>query len=177
MKIATNLEMKALEKAARVMTEPAKCLQLDLESAILDKDFFSDADLLIELADGAQMPAHSAMLCCRCPFFDGLFHGRAGGAWISSRRTNADETAETVKVDFKHIEAKTFRMVLQHIYADTGEELFDDVVTNDLDEFLDLVIEVMAVANELMLDRLAQICQKLLGKFGMLQVYQRSSRC
>jgi hypothetical protein len=33
-----------------------------------------------------------------------------------------------------------------------------------------LIIEVMSVANELMLDRLAQICQKLLGKFGMLEV-------
>jgi alpha-tubulin suppressor-like RCC1 family protein len=177
MKIATNLEMKSLERAARVMVEPAKCLQLDMESAILDEDLFSDADLLIELADEAEMRAHSAMLCCRCPFFDGLFHGRAGGAWISSRRTDAQETAETVKVDLKHVDAKIFRIVLQHIYADTGEELFDEVVTNDLDEFLDLVVEVMSVANELMLDRLAQICQRLLGKFGMLQTYQRCQRC
>jgi hypothetical protein len=176
MKIATNLEMKSLERAARVMTEPAKCLQLDMESAILDEDLFSDADLLIELADDAEMRAHSAILCCRCPFFDGLFHGRAGGAWISSRRTDAEEMAEMVKVDLKHIDAKTFRMVLRHIYADTGEELFDDVITNDLDEFLDLVIEVMSVANELMLDRLAQICQKLLGRFGMLQEHHRCHR-
>ena len=167
MKIATCLEIKYLERAARVMTEPAKCLQLDMESAILDEDLFSDADLLIELADDAEMPAHSALLCCRCPFFDGLFHGRAGGAWVSSRRTDAEETAETVRVDLKHIDAKIFRLVLQHIYADTGEELFDDVTTNDLDEFLDLAIEVMSVANELMLDRLAQICQKILGRFGM----------
>ena len=166
MKIATSLEMKSLERAARVMTEPARCLQLDMESAILDEDFFSDADLLIELAHDATMPAHSALLCCRCPFFDGLFHGRAGGAWISSRRTDAEETAETVKVDLRHVEARIFRMVLQHIYADSGEELFDDVVTKDLDEFLDMLIEVMSVANELMLDRLAQICQKILGRFG-----------
>jgi inhibitor of Bruton tyrosine kinase len=170
MKIATNLEMRSLERAARVMTEPAKCLQQDMESAILDEDLFSDADLVVELADDAELPAHSALLCCRCPFFDAFFHGRARGAWISSRRTGAEETAETVRVDLKHIDAKIFQMVLQHIYADTGEELFNDVVTNDLDEFLDLVIEVMSVANELMLDRLAQICQKLLGKFGTLEM-------
>jgi inhibitor of Bruton tyrosine kinase len=170
MKIATNLEMRSLERAARVMAEPAKCLQQDMESAILDENLFSDADLVVELADDAEMPAHSVLLCCRCPFFDAFFHGRARGAWISSRRADAEETAEIVRVDLKHIDAKIFRMVLQHIYADTGEELFDDVVTNDLDEFLDLIIEVMSVANELMLDRLAQICQKLLGKFGMLEV-------
>src|SRR2546423_1965023 len=166
MKIATSLDMKSLESAARVMTEPAMCLQSDMESSLLDGDLFSDVDLLIELAEDAEMPAHSAVLCCRCPFFDGLFHGRAGGAWISSRRTDAEETTETVKVDLKHVEAKIFSIVFRHIYADTGEELFDDVVTNDLDEFLDVVIEVMSVANELMLDRLAQVCQKILGRFG-----------
>ena len=68
-------------------------------------------------------------------------------------------------------------MALQHIYADTGEELFEDVITDDLDEFLDLVIEVMSVANELMLSRLAQICQKLLGKFGLLQARQDRRSC
>jgi 23S rRNA U2552 (ribose-2'-O)-methylase RlmE/FtsJ len=177
MKIATNLEMKALERAARVMTEPAKCLQLDMEVAFLDENLFADADLLIELAEGAEMPAHSAILCCRCPFFDGLFHGRAGGAWVSSRRNDTEDTAQIIKVDLKHINAKIFRMALQHIYADTGEELFENVIMDDLDEFLDLVIEVMSVANELMLNRLAQICQKLLGKFGLLQARQDRRSC
>ena len=59
-----------------------------------------------------------------------------------------------------------FKLVLRHIYADTGEELFDDIVSADLDELLDFVMEVMSVANELMLDRLAQICQRVVGRYG-----------
>jgi hypothetical protein len=57
---------------------------------------------------------------------------------------------------------------MRHIYADTDDELFEDVKANDLDDFVDLIIDVLAIANELMLERLAQICQKLLGRFGNL---------
>jgi hypothetical protein len=36
-----------------------------------------------------------------------------------------------------------------------------------LDELLDHVMDVMSVANELMLDRLSQVCQRLIGRYGM----------
>jgi hypothetical protein len=55
---------------------------------------------------------------------------------------------------------------LKYIYADVGTEIFDDVVVQNIDEFSDLVMDVMALADELMLDRLAQICQQVLGRFG-----------
>jgi inhibitor of Bruton tyrosine kinase len=166
MKFASILELTNLERAVRLMVEPAKCLQLDMQNAIATEDFFSDADVIIELADDHQLPAHSVLLCRRCPFFDGLFHGRAGGRWMSGRRPEGGESAEMVRVDLKHIDKPVFERVLQHIYVDIGIELFDDVVTKDLDEFLDYVIGVMSIANELMLDRLAQVCQQTLGKFG-----------
>ncbi|OCT46357.1 ankyrin repeat containing protein [Cladophialophora carrionii] len=165
MKLASHLEMRGLERAVRVMVDPVRGLANDMELAVLDPDFFSDADVLLELADDAEMPAHSVLLCSRCPFFDGLFNGRTGGMWMASRRNEAEAESEAVRVDLKHIDEKTFVMVLRHLYADTGEELFDDIVTSTLDEFLDIVIEVMSVANELMLDRLAQICQQTLGRY------------
>ncbi|KAL6249141.1 hypothetical protein RBB50_004204 [Rhinocladiella similis] len=165
MKIAAHLELQQLEHAVRTMTEPARTLNNDMELAVLDADFFSDADVLVELADGVALPAHSVLLCARCPFFNGLFNGRAGGMWMASRRHAAAEESEAVTVDLKHMSERIFSMVLRHLYADTGEELFDDVVTDNLDEFIDIVIEVMFAANELMIDRLAQICQQALGKF------------
>ncbi len=165
MKIGGSLEMGCLERAARVMTEPARCLHYDMELAFKDPDFFTDADVRIELANDSEVPAHSALLSRRCPFFEGLFIGRAGGSWLSSRRDRVEEVSDVVRVDLKHVEEQIFEMVLRHIYADTGEELFDDVVTADLDEFIDVIIEVMAVSNELMLDRLTQVCQKMLGQY------------
>ncbi|OAP62008.1 hypothetical protein AYL99_04211 [Fonsecaea erecta] len=169
MKIASHLEMRGLERAVRVMVDPARSLANDMELAVVDPDFFSDADVVVELADDAELPAHSALLCSRCPFFDGLFNGRAGGMWMASRRNAAEEQSQAVRVDLKHIDEKIFAMVLRHLYADTGEELFDDILTNSLDEFVDIVIELMSVANELMLDRLAQICQKTLGRYVNLR--------
>ena len=165
MKIATHLDLRHLDSAVRVMTDPVKALRSDMEVAIRDQDFFSDHDILIELADDVEVPAHSAMLCARCPFFDGLFRGRAGGRWMAARKGEANEKAEALKVDLTHIDIKTFEIVLRHIYADTGEDIFDDIVAGDFDNFVELVIEVMSVANELMLERLAQICQAILGKF------------
>ncbi|KEF51560.1 uncharacterized protein A1O9_12477 [Exophiala aquamarina CBS 119918] len=165
MKIANQLELSQLERAVRVMVNPARCLHRDMELAILDPDFYSDADVIIELADGAELPAHSSLLCIRCPFFDGLFNGRAGGRWVASRRHAADDRAEPVRVDLNHIDERIFSLVLRYLYADTGEGLFDSIATSKLDQFIDILIELISAANELMLDRLAQICQQVIGKY------------
>ena len=165
MKTAGYLDMRRLEQAARMMVAPAMTLNEDMDFAIREHEYFEFGDVEIEL-QGASLKVHSPLICQRCPFFEGLFHGRAGGSWLSSRRKNLQESQEAIKVDLKHVEISVFKLVLRHIYADTGEELFDNVVTANLDAFLDLIMEVMAVANELILDRLAQICQKVLGRFG-----------
>ncbi|KAF7504494.1 hypothetical protein GJ744_002174 [Endocarpon pusillum] len=165
MKIGATLEMRCLERAARVMTEPAKCLHIDMDIAFNDPTLFKDADVRIELANAVETKAHSAVLSRRCPFFEGLFIGRAGGSWLRDRRDRANENSDLVRVDLKHVEEQIFRVVLRHIYADTGVEIFDEVVTAGLDEFIDFIIEVMALSNELMLDRLTQVCQKVLGQY------------
>ena len=165
MKVASHLEMRRLEQAVRVMAEPPKTLHEDFECAIRHSDYFDNGDVEVQL-DGTSMKAHSALICQRCPFFEGLFQGRAAGVWLTSRRAQLQETQETVKVDLKHVNSRIFGFVLRHLYADTDEEMFEDVATNDFDSFLDLIMEVMSVANELMLDRLAQCCQKTLGRYG-----------
>lgn len=165
MKIASILNLSNLEPAVRVMVEPSKGMHADMERAVNDLQYFEDGDLDIEL-DGKVLRVHSDLICQRCPFFEGLFNGRAAGRWLSSRRDLINDPSEAIKVDLKHIDPTIFNLVLRHIYADTGEELFDEVVTADIDEFLDLVIEVMSAANELMLDRLSEVCQKMLGRYG-----------
>jgi hypothetical protein len=154
-KLAAQLELKGLEEATRIMFQPRLILNLDMERAFRDPCYFDSADVLIEL-EGAEVKAHSHILCQRCPFFEGLFYGRARGQWVSARREGAD-TGDAIRVNLKHLDPKVFAFVLRHVYADTDEELFEDVRTDDLDDFVDLIIDVMAVGNELMIDRLAQI--------------------
>lgn len=165
MKTASSLEMRKLEQAVRVMTDPPKSVHEDFEIAIRQPSYFDNGDVEVEL-DGKNVKVHSALMCQRCPFFKGLFEGRAAGRWLSSRRQQLKEPEEAIKVDLKHVDPGVFEFVLLHIYADTDEEMFDGVVTADFDAFLDLIVEVMSVANELMLDRLAQCCQKVLGRYG-----------
>ncbi|KAL8825414.1 MAG: hypothetical protein Q9191_004433 [Dirinaria sp. TL-2023a] len=178
MKIAAGLEMKSLEQAVRLMVEPSKTLHNDLGHAIRHPDFFNTGDVELKL-DGQSLMVHSAMICHRCPFFEGLFHGRAGGAWLSSRQGH--EAQERIEVDLTHIDPAIFQLVLQHIYADAGEAIFNHVVTADFDAFLDLIMEVMSVANELMLDRLAQCCQLILGRYvnmrNVCQLLNAVARC
>lgn len=166
-KLASQLELKDLEEATRIMFQPKLTMNLDMEKAVHDPCFFDSADTIIEL-NGDEIKAHSQILSQRCPFFEGLFYGRAAGRWVSARRQLAEVGGEAVRVDLKHLDPKVFWFVLRHIYADTDDELFEDVRTDDLHDFVDLIIDVMSVANELMIDRLAQVCQKLLGQFGEL---------
>lgn len=140
---------------------------MDLELAIKDQSFFGSGDVIVDLADG-EMVLHSDIICQRCPFFEGLFRGRAGGQWLAGRRT---EEPSLVRIDLTHVETHLFELVIRHLYTDAGEELFEDVTSEDLndllalDELLDHVMDVMSVANELMLDRLSQICQRLIGRY------------
>lgn len=167
MKLAMALELRNFERAARLMIEPTPSLHLDMEHAIRDPAFFDSGDLALEL-DGSSIKVHSQIMAQRCPFFEGLFHGRSGGRWLSARRELSTDVSDAIDIDLKHIDPDIFQFVLRHIYADTGDELFETVKTANLDDFIDLVLDVMSVANELMIERLAQICQKVLGRFGTL---------
>jgi hypothetical protein len=162
MKAATHLKLLELESSVRTQMLPNRHMNKDFGFAIQDPSFSEGGDVIIEL-DGAEIAAHSALLCQRCPFFDGLFNGRAGGKWLDGRR---EDSSDAIRVDLKHVEPEVFQLVLRYLYADVGSELFDAVNVDDLDEFSDLVMEVMAVANELMLDRLSQVCQEVIGRFG-----------
>ncbi|KAK4133639.1 hypothetical protein BT67DRAFT_434629 [Trichocladium antarcticum] len=166
MRLATRLNMPNLEAAARLQVEAKRCMDQDLRLAITDRRFFADGDAVIELDGGAEIPVHSTFLCQRCPWFEGLFHGRSGGMWLQGRRTVA---AERIKIDLNHAEPEAFQYVLRYLYGDCGAELFDAAVCDSFDDFLDLVMEVMSIANYLMLDRLSQICQQAMGRFANIR--------
>lgn len=182
MRIASALELTHCERAVRVMVEPVPCMIDDFDLAFHDSDLFSDADVVVDLADGEERYAHSIVLQSRCPFFAGLFHGHTGGMWMADRRKSGENETEAVRVDLKHVKAEIFELVLRHIYSDASNELFDSTTIRDLDEFIDLVIDVMATANELMLDRLARVCQQVIGQYvtpwnvcGLLNTIAESS--
>ncbi|KAL1388635.1 hypothetical protein HDK64DRAFT_299181 [Phyllosticta capitalensis] len=166
MRLAAKLELKQLEPAVRQMIRPRRSLAQDLQYAIQDAAFFEDADVIVQLADG-EAPVHSYLMVQRCPFFEGLFKGRAAGRWLEGRRTDPHQA---IKVDLEHIDKRIFDLVLQYLYGDTGDEIFHGFVSDNLgdalalNEYLDHIMDVLSVANELMLDRLSQVCQQAIGR-------------
>ncbi|KAB5566434.1 hypothetical protein GE09DRAFT_1106719 [Coniochaeta sp. 2T2.1] len=164
MKVSGHLKMMTLEKAVRMQSDqPEKRLDQDLDDALHAPGFLNDGDVLLEL-DGDAIPAHSSLLRQRCPWFETMFQGRSGGKWLARRRETLGD-GDRIRIDLKHIDPDVFKHVLRYLYADCGDKMFDEVVSPTVDDFTDLVMDVMSVANELMLDRLAQICQKVMGKF------------
>ncbi|KAF1809829.1 RCC1/BLIP-II [Eremomyces bilateralis CBS 781.70] len=157
-RLAHRLELTGLEFAVRQI-DSRRRLDDDMRIAYSDAELFTDADVLVELEDG-QVSAHSEILCQRCPFFDGLFKGRTGGLWLQGRTSESGK----VSIDLKHFSSETFGYVLRHIYSDAGIELFDNIQCPKVEDFLDRVLDVMAIANELLLDRLSLVCQKVIGK-------------
>ncbi len=165
MKLATQLGIPKLEAAARTQTAPSQSMNIDFQDAFNDPIFFEDGDALLEL-DGDEIPVHSTILCRRCPWFQGLFNGRSRGKWLESRRAAQDDS-DLLNIDLHHMDPESFHYVLQYLYADVGQELFDSAVADSIDDFAEIVMNVMSIANELMLDRLSQICQNIIGRFGM----------
>lgn len=164
-KFANKLEMNYLESALKRIVLPASTLHKDMENAYADSSFFENADIIVTLADDEEVWVHGALMCQRCPFFEGLFKGRTGGQWLTERRGKLEHPEDAIRVDLSNISEDVFQKVLRHIYAGTGPELFDDVVADGLDEFLDSVVDVMSAANELMLDRLSEVCQQVVGRY------------
>lgn len=168
MRMAGCLKMPSLEAAARLHAPPRKCIETDFQAAIKDERFFEDADAIIDLDDD-EVEIHSSFICQRCPWFKGLFHGRSGGSWLAGRRQALDSSSgapEKIRIDLSDMDPEAFQYVLRYLYGDYGLELFDSTVCDTFEDFLDLVMEVMSIANYLMLDRLSQICQKIMGKFA-----------
>ncbi|KAI0477355.1 hypothetical protein GGR56DRAFT_636912 [Xylariaceae sp. FL0804] len=163
MKVATRLGMSKLETAVRLQRSPLRSMQEDFRKAIDDPAFFEDGDALLEL-DGDAIPVHSTLLCERCPWFQGLFNGRSKGKWLEGRRAAQDDS-DRVTIDMQHMDPESFHYVLQYLYADVGEDIFDSVIADSIDDFSELVMDVMSIANELMLDRLSQICQTTIGRY------------
>ncbi|EPS41546.1 hypothetical protein H072_4547 [Dactylellina haptotyla CBS 200.50] len=164
--LAKSFGLNQLAAVASGLQTTKLTMDTDLEEALADPLFLETGDMLLELKDKT-LKVHSSLLCARCSFFDALYHG-GSGRWLASRMGEEQYAVDQlVRVDMKHVLLQTMEIVLKFLYSDKSIHLFDNVqIPKDgVDAFLDLVIDVLGVANELMLDRLVEISQKTIGRF------------
>jgi hypothetical protein len=169
--LAAKLRLKnlsdALSSSWYVILRPEPSLRKHLRALQALSVYSARQDVVLCLSD-REMACHSFVLAARCPFFEAMLDSAGlGGGWVASRRQAAlSEGAKEFKIQLKHLSYSTMSLVLEHIYYDAGEELFDQIRKDTSEQFLEFVIELMAVANELLLDRLKDVCQSVLSKFG-----------
>ncbi|CUS12994.1 unnamed protein product [Tuber aestivum] len=163
--ISSQIRLDHLAKALEVAPHLSCSMDSDFSNVLSGpsrSEFEESTDMMIELANGESMLVHSVIMKARCPFFKALYG--SGGRWLMKRREEG-----IVRVDMKHISKPAMDMVVNWLYSDWGVEGFDGIKvgkeSGKVEEFIDFVLEVMGVANELMLGRLCQVCQKILGRY------------
>ena len=173
--LATIFELTQLADVLRsssyIMLTPQPTLRKNLKNLQGLSTSVAGPEAILCLAD-REVRCHSFILAARCPFFKAMLDSAGmGGGWLASRRRVAlEEGTNEFRVQLKHISYNIMSLALEHIYCDAEAEVFDSVQKCNVDEFLESVIEVLAVANELHLDRLKDVCQSILAEFGIVIV-------
>ncbi|KAJ7481215.1 hypothetical protein B0H11DRAFT_2024703 [Mycena galericulata] len=112
-------------------------------------------DVVLQLAD-RDVYCHSTILRARCPVFSSFFDE---DDW-TAKRWGADGT---IKVNLKHLRWHVMEYVLKHMCCGGDAEIFENLeFAKSVDEVLEFMFDVMAAANELLLDRLVLLCSSVI---------------
>ncbi|KAF8934025.1 hypothetical protein EDD21DRAFT_366830 [Dissophora ornata] len=131
--------------------------------------FQSLADVRLLLKDGASMDLHQMVLGHRSPFFNAMLVRT--DEWVRSRQgqrrlpgTGGEVNDSILEVDMKHMDLEAMTLAVKYIYTDCGPEMFNDTEKDEMDDLIRLVMDVLQIADELLIDRLKEICENVLGE-------------
>ncbi|KAJ7749583.1 hypothetical protein DFH07DRAFT_1035022 [Mycena maculata] len=109
------------------------------------------SDVVLQFAD-RDVRCHSAILRARCPVFAAFFDEED---W-TAKRWEADGT---IHVNLTHLRWNVMEYVLKYLCCGADAEIFENLeFAKSVDEVLEFMFDVMAAANELLLDRLVLLC-------------------
>ncbi|KAI8391271.1 uncharacterized protein BYT42DRAFT_188138 [Radiomyces spectabilis] len=124
-------------------------------------------DVKIQLQDGFLL-ADQVILRQRCPFFTALLSSEA--PWSEVRRqqllTTTSNGPAYLEVDLKHLRMDIMKVVLRFIYTEVAEdEIYLYLHDMPSERMLDYLLDMLRVADELLLPRLVSICETFLLHF------------
>ncbi|KAJ3085711.1 hypothetical protein HK102_013898, partial [Quaeritorhiza haematococci] len=125
-----------------------------LDKLYMDSPSFSVyTDVILRLQE-QDVEAHGVVLMTRCEFFRAMLG--QDSQWMVTTEDGK------VVVQLTHWSWDPFRIVLRWLYSDGSLEVIDDVQKDNLNEYVDFVVDVLAIANELLLEGLKDICSSIL---------------
>ncbi|KAL6301747.1 regulator of chromosome condensation 1/beta-lactamase-inhibitor protein II [Sparassis latifolia] len=114
-------------------------------------------DVILQFGD-KEVRCHSVILRARSSFFATFFDDED---WTAKRWT----AEGIVVVNLKHMKWRAVEPVVRFLCCGGDEELFSVLETvHSVDELLEYMFDVMAAANELLLDRLVLLCSAVILK-------------
>lgn len=115
-------------------------------------------DVILRFA-GKEIYTYSVILRCRTEFFASFF---GEPDWTKQRWNNN----KMLPVDLQHLKWTPMEYAVRFMCCGEDREMFESLDSvHSVDDILDLAFEVMAVANELLLDRLVDLCAETILQF------------
>ncbi|EKM81534.1 hypothetical protein AGABI1DRAFT_54346, partial [Agaricus bisporus var. burnettii JB137-S8] len=127
-------------------------------------------DVILELAD-REVFTHSVILRSRSNLFKSFFDEPV---WTLNRwETEGIDYVEgghgILRIDLKHLKWRVMEFVLKFMCCGCDKELFERLEFIDgVDDLVEFMFEVMAAANELLLDRLVLLCSEVILTYTSL---------
>ncbi|KAJ7074108.1 hypothetical protein C8F01DRAFT_1075722 [Mycena amicta] len=164
--LARMLQLPLLDQAleAQAKRVPMPSLNRDLQALFCAAQNLSNhkspiaPDVVLQLAD-RDVHCHSVILRARSPLFTSFFDE---ADWTEKRW----DANGVIKIDLKHLRWNVMEYVMQYMLCGGEAEMFDTLAfAESVDDILEFMFDVMAVADELLLDRLVLLCSEVILKW------------
>lgn len=125
-----------------------------------------DNDVNIALADGETISC-SSLIVSRSAFFETILSSR----WETGELEPLDEgDSEMKEVGLSEITRIQMQIILKHLYGVSDLHVFDDAFslveeTQDADDFVNFLLEMIEIADELLLVQLKHLCELAIKEF------------
>lgn len=139
-----------------------------------DTDFLSHAehlchdqegDVTVELKDGNRV-CQSFILVATSAFFETILSGR----WDNEDLLRIEDELEMKYVSLNNVTTLQFEVILKHLHGCNDLNVFDDFCSaltesDSTDDFVNLLLDMIEVADELLLVRLKHLCELAIKSF------------
>ncbi|KAF7722410.1 hypothetical protein EC973_003149 [Apophysomyces ossiformis] len=146
--------------------KPRPSLVVDMER-LCHETKGADTKLILK---GGDLLCHEVIVRQRCPFFEKLLC--PSSVWVEDRkqarkRANA---SNYIEIHMNHIHKETMELILRYLYTDQDDtRLFNDIKKQSTEEMIHYFLDILCVAEELLLHRLKNLCERALTKFIALR--------